>query len=154
LNAPQPATSVPAAGPAAVSISWLHREPPLVRAAVTATGRASRALALSTEARVDAGPVSLRVAGRHAEGDLDRLVVLGDPDDLPWCAGAQYLGWEAGVLLPTERRPTVPTDILAAQARAMLAGAALVIVLPDALVGMPMPGRGVDGPTLRAWIGG
>jgi hypothetical protein len=145
---------VPDAGPAEVQVSWLHREPPLDPVAVTATGGASRALALATEARVEAGSVSLRAAGRHAAGDLDRLVVFGDPDDLPWCAGAKYLGWEAGVLVPTERRPTVPTDILAAQARAMLAGAALVIVLPDALVGMPMPGRGVDGPTLRAWIGG
>lgn len=153
MNPPQRATSVPAAWPAAVPIAWLHREPPLAPAAVTATGSASCALALATSARVDAGPVSLRAAGRHAEGDLDRLVVFGDPDDLPWCAGAQYLGWEAGVLVPTERRPTVPTDIVAAQARAMLAGAALVIVLPDALVGMPLPSRAVDGPTLRAWIG-
>lgn len=153
MSTSQRPSPVPSAVPAAAPISWVHREPPLTPAAVTATGRASHALARATSARVDAGSADLRAAGRRADGDLDRLVVLGDPEDLPWCAGARYLGWEAGVLVPTERRPTVPTDILAAQARALLLGAALVIVLPDALVGMPMPSRTVDGPTLRAWIG-
>ena len=154
MTASQHAAGRPIPAPAPVPVAWSHREPPLVPAAGTATGRAARDLALAAAARTDEGEAVLRAAGHRDDGGgLRRLVVLGDPDDLPWCAGARYLGWEAGVLVPTEQRPSVPADVLAAHARSVLDGAPLVIVLPGALVGLSLPVRAVDGPTLRAWIG-
>lgn len=128
--------------------AWVHRDPPLTRAAVTAVGPAAHRLAAATTSRLDAGVTGLRAAGSR-----DRLVVLGDADALPWCDGARYLGWEAGVLVPTGARPTLPTELLAARARRVLDRPGLVVLLPDAVVGSSMPRREVDRTALQAWSG-
>lgn len=126
---------------------WVHRDPPLPVAAVTAAGPAARALADAAARRLD-GPgagTPLRAAASS-----ERLLLLGE--DLPWADGACYLGWEADVLVPTGARPAEPVDLLAGRARAATR-AALVVVLPDAVLGLPAPRRAVDAPTLRAWAG-
>jgi len=128
------------------ALAWVVREPPLTAAAVTATGPAARALADDTVRRVHAGASGLR-----AVAAADRLVVLGEATALPWCDGARYLGWDAGVLMPTGRRPALPADVVAAAARRHLQGAPLVAVLPEGLVGAPVPRREVDVEVLRAW---
>lgn len=128
------------------ALSWLVREPPLEAAAVTATGPAARALAEETVRRLHGGASGLRVVGAG-----ERLLVLGAADDLPWSEGARYLGWDAGVLMPTSRRPSVPADLVAAAARRRLNGAPLVVVLPDGLVGAPIPRRGCDAGALQPW---
>ncbi|GIG19283.1 hypothetical protein Cch01nite_00070 [Cellulomonas chitinilytica] len=131
---------------APAALSWVVREPPLAAAAVTATGTAARLLAEETVRRLDTGASGLRAAGAGR-----RLLVLGPADELPWCDGARYLGWDAGVLMPTGRRPSLPADLVAAAARRHLRGAPLVAVLPDGLLGAPVPHRGVDAQALQPW---
>ncbi|WP_155374555.1 bpX5 domain-containing protein [Catellatospora vulcania] len=119
------------AGPA-----WRRREPPLDPAAVLATGTAVEALAARTREHPAAGRL------RAAAGD-GWLLVLGEAADLPWSPQVRYLGWDAGVLMPTALRPGAPADLAAREARRRC-GQELVVLLPDALLGGPMPARPLD----------
>jgi hypothetical protein len=78
-----------------------------------------------------------------------RVVVLGEPDDLPWCPGVRYLGWDGGLLMPTEVAASVPADLLRAAAERVsgLAGVQRVpvlAILPDALIFAVLPQQPVD----------
>jgi hypothetical protein len=45
----------------------------------------------------------------------DTVVFLGEHESLPWVDGASYLGWDERtphLLLPTNREPDVPLDLL------------------------------------------
>ncbi|WP_346144250.1 hypothetical protein [Kitasatospora cinereorecta] len=115
-------------------LRWERREPPLPAAAVAATDPAAiAALAAATLARLADG-ISLRAAA-----DAATLLVLGEPEDLPWADGARYLAWEAGALVPTTARPhpatTLWRDALAPDPTtrlALLPDAALVFTPPTA----------------------
>ncbi len=73
-----------------------------------------------------------------------RLLVLGEPDDLPWSDGVHYLGRDPSaqaLYLPTNLAPNVPAALLqqAAQVRAgrggpvaLLPGASRLVPLADA----------------------
>jgi len=98
------------------------------------------------------------VAGRVRDGASLRLVVgpggcvvLGGSDDLPWCPGAVYLGWEVGTLVPTTRSPLPAVDLLLASLRARLPAAhGLVAVVPWGVLVAPSPSRSVDLAALAA----
>lgn len=129
-------------------VAWVHRDPPLEPAAVTARGSAARVLAAVAAARLEDGEAVADAPSWRGAVSGDRLVLLGD--GLPWCDGSRYLGWEEGVLLPTGVRPDVPSALVARRSRSE-AAASVVAVLPDAVLALPAPGRPVDAATLRAW---
>ncbi|MBV1856010.1 bpX5 domain-containing protein [Catellatospora tritici] len=122
--------------------AWLPREPPLVPAAVLATGSAVAGLA----ARVQEHPAAARLRAGAGAG---WLLVLGDQGDLPWAPQVRYLGWESGVLLPTMLRPDVPPELAAREARRRCRED-LVVLLPEALLAGPLPRGPVDLARLRA----
>jgi hypothetical protein len=135
------------------ALTWTPREPPLAPAAVTAPVGRSAALIEAVRRRVDAG-AELRVVA----GD-GRLVVLGEPGELPWCLDAVYLGWDRGLLVPTTLVPSLPPDLLLAAATRLVVpeGAPvhrLIAILPDALIAAPVPIRPVDVDQLGALVGG
>jgi hypothetical protein len=127
--------------------SWILREPPLPAAAVTARPQALNGLLAATARRVRAGH-ELRVAVGAAGG-----VVLGAEKELPWFPGAVYLGWEAGILVPTTRMPSLPVDFLAATLRRRLPDRhGLVVLVPWAVLAAPMPGAPADPAALQAHL--
>jgi len=128
-----------------VAVSWTGREPPLPAVAVTSRAEDLADLLSATVRQVQAG-YALRVVLGQGGG-----VVLGATDELPWCEGAVYLGWECGVLVPTTRRLSLPMEFLASVCRGRLpAGHDLVVLLPWALLAAPMPGDVVDLAVLEA----
>jgi len=92
-----------------LTVEWTVRASPLVPAAVVALGPVVGRLARSALRELDAGATSLVAATGSS-----CLLVLGDAHELPWADGAFYLGWDAGVLMPTLARPTLPVDLFAA----------------------------------------
>lgn len=92
-----------------LQVGWTTRASPLRPAAVVALGPIVEGLARSTLRGFDAGATSLVVAA-----DDSCLLVLGEADELPWADGAFYLGWDAGVLMPTLVQPDLPADLFAA----------------------------------------
>jgi hypothetical protein len=134
--------------PTPIAIRWAPREPPLPAAAVTVPTNQTRALVAAVIHRVAAGAEVRAVAGSG------RLIVFAEPDDLPWCPQARYLGWDAGVLLPTEIVPSVPAHLLTAAARSEMAGVAPLVVLPNALIFAPLPTQPVDVEALAALFSG
>jgi len=133
---------------APIVVRWAAREPPLPAAAVTVPVGQGGALVAAVRHRVAAGAQVRAVAGSG------RLIVFAEPDDLPWCPGARYLGWDAGVLLPTEIVPSVPAELLSMAARSASAGVAPLVVLPDAVIFAPLPTQPVDVEALVAMVGG
>jgi MoxR-vWA-beta-propeller ternary system domain bpX5 len=122
--------------------SWRRREPPLPYAAVAATGPAATRLAAATADRIADGAALRATAGQGW------LVVLGQPADLPWTDGVTYLGWDAGVLVPTTRAVSPPVPLIRA---ALGAGPAdLLVLLPDAALISPLPVRTADPARLTA----
>lgn len=107
---------------------WHVRDSPLAAAAVVASGDALPRLKRSTYARVQIG-ARLIVAADHGY-----LLVIGNEADLPWSDGAVYLGWEAGVLVPTTSRPIPSTALIVDAARRAAADNDLVVVLPGAVL--------------------
>ncbi|BCJ75064.1 hypothetical protein CS0771_46080 [Catellatospora sp. IY07-71] len=122
--------------------AWQRREPPLPAGAVLATGQAVAGLA----ARTRLHPAVSRLRACAASG---WLLVLGAQADLPWAPQVRYVGWEADVLLPTALRPDLPAELVAREALHRCREE-LVVVLPDALLGGPLPRRPVDPDRLRA----
>jgi hypothetical protein len=132
---------------APIVVRWGPREPPLPPAAVAVPADQGRALVAAVRHRVAAG---IRVRAVAGSG---RLIVLAEPDDLPWCPGARYLGWDGGLLLPTEIVPSVPAELLAVAARSAMVEGALLAVLPDALIFASLPTQPVDVDALVAIFG-
>jgi hypothetical protein len=115
---------------------WRPREPPLPYAAVAASGPAAARLAAATADRIRAG------AGLRATAGAGWLVVLGDPAELPWVEPATWLGWDAGLLVPTTRTPVPPAAVLR---EGLAAGPdELVVLLPDAVLVSAVPVRPAD----------
>jgi hypothetical protein len=132
---------------APIVVRWGPREPPLPAAAVTVPAGHGRALVAAVQDRVAAGIQLRAVAGSG------RLIVFAEPDDLPWCPGARYLGWDAGVLLPTEIVPSVPAEVLTMAARSATSGVAPLVILPDAVIFASLPTQPVDVDALAVMIG-
>lgn len=101
-----------------MKVAWQQRRAPLVAAAVAGTGAPALDLATGLLRRTDDGLTPLRaVVASNADGTPEALVVLGPPEQLPWCDGATYLGRSPqapGLLLPTVKAPTVPPGLLVA----------------------------------------
>lgn len=121
------------------TLTWARRPTPLPAAAVAV--------------RVDAVPNLLSaLAGRVRDGADLRLVigpaaavVLGDEPELPWCEGAHYLGWEAGVLVATHSTPQPAVDLLVPSLRASVPeGCDLVALLPWGILAARTPTRPID----------
>lgn len=110
---------------------WTVRELPLPAAAVAGTDEAGVALRAAAVDRIERGAVL-----RAATGDGWTLI-LGD--DLPWADGAVYLGDDAGLLVPTTVRPSLPAGVL----RAAFGPEALAVLPGRVLVG-PAPIRPAD----------
>jgi MoxR-vWA-beta-propeller ternary system domain bpX5 len=122
-----------------LALRWAPREPPLPAVAVVGTGAAGARLRVAAHERVLAG-TELR-----ATGNAGWIVLLGDASDLPWADGAAYLGWDAGLLVPTASAPWPPADLVrAAVRRAAGTGDGLVVLLPDRLLVSPVPARRLD----------
>jgi hypothetical protein len=120
-------------------VTWAPREPPLPAVAVAGTGDAARRLRAGAAERVAAG------ADLRATANADWIVVLGAEPDLPWAEGAAYLGWDAGLLLPTTSQPWPPVDLLREAVRRTAGSVAgLVVLLPDRLLVSPMPARPLE----------
>lgn len=109
-----------------VEIGWRPRDEPLRPAAVLGTGAVAARLAAALAERVEHG-ADLEV---HAGDDL--VIAIGDADDLPWVDGAEWLGAEAGLLVPTALQPT--PEHLVGRAVARAAGAAAWIALTPARI--------------------
>lgn len=132
----------------ATALTWRPRPEPLPAAAVTVPAPATPALAAATLLRLEAG------AALRAAVAAERLLVLGEAAELPWCEGAQYLGWDAGLLLPTAVAPDLPADLLAASMRARLpADHTLVALLGGTVLAGPPPRRRAD-PAVLARLAG
>jgi hypothetical protein len=121
------------AGAAPLTPRWLHREPPLPPAAVAAPGPAAGALAARAATRIRAGA---ELRGAAAPG---WLLLLGDPDTLPWADGAVYLGWDSGLLLPTTADVWPGAAIVRAGLAALAPGCGLLALLPGRVLAAPMP---------------
>lgn len=130
-----------------LAVSWRPIEPPRAPVAVLAEGVVANGLAESAARRLATG-LDLRVAvGSGA------LLVLADPEALPWAAGVTYLGREQGLLLPTTLAPTVPVDLLDAAVRQLLARdgrpSRHVAVLPGRLIAFELSDTRADAAALR-----
>jgi hypothetical protein len=116
--------------------AWTRREPPLPYAAVAAPPPYAAGLATATAGRIARG------APLRASGGQGWLVVLGEPDELPWAPGVTYLGWEADVLVPTTLRVSPPAGLVRA---ALGTGPAeLVVLVPGVALLSPRPVRPAD----------
>jgi hypothetical protein len=124
-----------------VRLRWARREPPLPPAAVAASGDAGRRLRAAVRACLGRG-AELRAAA----GD-DWIVALGDRADLPWVDGASYLGWDAGLLVPTTLVPWPAAELVR---ESPAAGEELVVLLPDRVLISAMPRRRADPAVLAA----
>jgi hypothetical protein len=128
-----------------IAWEWVRRYPPLDPAAVAGRGAVRHWLA--RRVADDPDPARLRAA---ACGEW--LLLLGEAEALPWVAGALYLGWDHGILLPTTHRPAIPVELLARALRrrhgaspgSASPGAGLIALLPDAVLVSAMPSHPVD----------
>jgi len=130
-----------------LAVDWRSIDPPRVPVAALAEGTAATGLAESATRRLADG-AELRVAvGSGA------LLVLAEPEVLPWALGVVYLGREHGLLLPTTLTPTVPADLLHAAVRQLLARdgrtSRHVAVLPGRVVTFDISDTPVEAAELR-----
>lgn len=122
-----------------LSVGWVPREPPLPAVAVAGAGDAARRLRAGAVDRAGSG------ADLRATANAGWIVVLGAEPDLPWADGAVYLGWDAGLLLPTTSQPWPPADLLREAVRHRAGSVAgLVVLLPGRLLVSPMPARPLE----------
>jgi hypothetical protein len=120
---------------AALRLRWSRREPPLHPAAVAASGQQADQLRIAVRARLEAG------ADLRATADANWLVTIGEAADLPWVDGAIYLGWDAGLLVPTTLLPWPGPELV----RASLSVADnLVVLLPDRMLISEIPRHRAD----------
>jgi hypothetical protein len=122
-----------------LSVRWSRRSTPLPAAAVVASGAVAADLREDTLVRVASG-----ARLRACVGNEGWLIVLGDPDELPWADGATYLGWDSGVLVPTLAQPWPCTDLLREPLRRLTGRQPLVALLPELVLAGPLPREPVD----------
>jgi hypothetical protein len=135
-----------------VAVAFVRRNEALVPTCVVGVGAAARALA---ERALLLEDTQLReLTGVTTR---DAIVLLGAPEALPWVDGVRYLGRDPEaplLLLPTEIRPDVPSDVLErAIVRQNLALAPPVAVLadPPTLITVAAA-RPVERAALRRWL--
>jgi len=96
--------------PNSFEINWHFREEPRVPAAVVASGEAAKELARKLLASDHT-----KWASWKGVATSDVIVLLGEAESLPWVDGVAYLGSDERaphLLLPTNREPNVPVDLL------------------------------------------
>jgi hypothetical protein len=96
--------------PNSFEINWHFREEPRVPAAVVASGDPAKELARKLLASDDT-----KWANWKGVATSDAIVLLGEAESLPWVDGVAYLGSDERaphLLLPTNREPNVPLDLL------------------------------------------
>lgn len=119
---------------------WTRREPPLPAAAVAVCGAAVSGMWTAVGERVADGARLRAAAGPRW------LVVLGEAGDLPWVDGARYLGWDAGLLVPTTLLPWPAADLLRAALHRAAPHSGLFALLPGQALAAPLPVRPLDPP--------
>jgi hypothetical protein len=96
--------------PNSFEIYWHFRKEPRVPAAVVASGDPAKELARKLLASDDT-----KWASWKGVATSDAIVLLGEAESLPWVDGVAYLGSDERaphLLLPTNREPNVPLDLL------------------------------------------
>lgn len=91
-------------------INWHFRKEPRVPAAVVASGDTAKELARKLLASDHKNWKSWKGVATP-----DAIVLLGEAESLPWVDGVAYLGSDEHaphLLLPTNREPDVPLDLL------------------------------------------
>jgi len=126
------------------ALEWVPREPPLPAVAVAGSGPVAAALAASARSRVLEG-AELRAAAAD-----DWILVLGDSDDLPWADGAHYLGFDAGLLVPTTRTPVPRAELWRDHLVGGRPSGGIAALMPDQALVTDMPLRPAD----PAWLEG
>lgn len=116
-------------------ITWDIREPPLTPVAVLGCDEIARRLAGVVRPQVVS---SLRVAV-----STQNLLILGDTEDLPWVDGARYLGRDDGLLVPTTRTLSIPSDLLRAALAETMPGQEFA-VLENRVLAFTAPIPGID----------
>jgi hypothetical protein len=99
--------------------AWRPRSAPLQPQAVLAEGDAAKALVRRLQERSDEGLVRLR--GVRTSSLPLALLLVGEPEDLPWADGVVYLGRDEAapsLFVPSLLEPTFPIALLE---RALLA---------------------------------
>lgn len=92
-----------------IRIKWENRLFPLAPVAMIAFGRPAAELAIKLWSFDDA-----RLRTLQGVSAQQMIMLLGEPDTLPWTDGAIYLGRDAqmrGFLLPTTVKPAIAFDI-------------------------------------------
>ncbi|MGN6696185.1 MAG: hypothetical protein ACTHN0_18540 [Aquihabitans sp.] len=130
-----------------MSLTWRTREPPLRPVAALARGRVVAPLARAVASALHRG-ADLSVAAGS-----DHLLVLGDPEAIPWVDGVDWLGRDGRLLLPTARQPELSADLVAAAVEQRTGVRPIQILLPDALLVSEVP-VGPPDPRLLAELGG
>ena len=130
-----------------LAVDWRPIEPPRVPVAALADGPNASGLALSTTRLVAHGADLRAAVGGGA------LLVLGEPEVLPWTLGVTYLGRDNGLLLPTTLEPTIPVDLLDTALRQLMTHhgvrSRLVAVLPGRVLSFDVSDTQVDPNALR-----
>jgi hypothetical protein len=145
---------------ASIPLGWIARAVPLPARAVFARGPAARALARRL---LDTPAERLRALRGCASDGGDALFILSSDGEaaLPWADGACYLGHDPAapdLLLPTNRAPAAPVDLVAAALAARLGGRGPWAVVPrdgGGLTAIAVAGAApVARPRLDAWLVG
>jgi hypothetical protein len=133
------------------ALQWRPRAEPLAPSAAAAWGPAAVALARRVLARDDEALARLSgVAGEEV------LVLLGEPEALPWADGVLYLGRDPQaqtLLVPTNQEPSVPLPLVerAVRARWPEAGPCALLPAPGVLVPVGQA-RQLARDVLAAWV--
>ncbi|MBI5493645.1 MAG: hypothetical protein HY904_01380 [Deltaproteobacteria bacterium] len=132
-------------------VGWVEREVPGAPCAVWAEGAAARALA----ALLLAEPA--RCAGLRGVGGGGALVLLGEPERLPWVDGARYLAKCEGaesLYVPTPLQPDLAPALVAHAVARHAALPAAVVPAEGGVRVFPL-GRAwtVEADALRAFLG-
>jgi hypothetical protein len=96
-----------------IPVAWRTRAEPLAAVAAAALDGCARELAASLRLRDDAALGRLRGVARSAPPESpaeEVIVVLGEPNDLPWVDGITYLGRDPrspSLLVPVLEEPHV-----------------------------------------------
>jgi hypothetical protein len=91
-------------------LNWHLREEPRIPTAVVAVGPVAKEFAMRILASDDLSMVRWKGIATS-----DAIVLLGESETLPWVNGVAYLGSDERaphLLLPTNRDPNVPVDLL------------------------------------------
>jgi hypothetical protein len=134
-----------------IRLTWSGRSVPLAARAVVGRGPVARALARRLLAWHETQLGQVRACA-----GTDVLVVMGEEASLPWVEGALYLGHDAAapvLLLPTNRAPGVPCDLLA-EALAARLGRGPWAAFPDDAGGLVAVPVATAGPVARAQLEG